>query len=176
MRVPKPKSFDAVLEIAATAAMGDFDRARPLWELTLVEGLPQGRAALVLKVHHSMSDGVGGMKLLLMLFDLEPEPPDAGPDPEPEILPSYTPANLVAHGVEWQARRTADTAAGVAGGALGVRRCALGRAAVDRARRANSRIGREVPRARRRRRCLPSSRRAQPRSTRWRPSTCRSTT
>jgi WS/DGAT/MGAT family acyltransferase len=117
VRAPKPKSFDAVLDIVATAAMGDFDRARPLWELTLVEGLPLGRAALVLKVHHSMSDGVGGMKLLLMLFDLEPEPPEAGPDPEPELLPSYTPANLVAHGVEWQARRTADIAAGVAGGA-----------------------------------------------------------
>ena len=117
VRAPKPKSFDAVLEVAATAAMGDFDRARPLWELTLVEGLPDGQAALVLKVHHSMSDGVGGMKLLLMLFDLEPDPQDPGPDPEPAVLPSYTPANLLTQGLEWQARRTASTAVSLAGGA-----------------------------------------------------------
>jgi diacylglycerol O-acyltransferase / wax synthase len=113
VRAPKPRSFDAVLDVAATAAMGDFDRARPLWECTLVEGLPDGRCGLVLKVHHSMSDGVGGMKLLLMLFDLEAAPPDPGPDPEPSPLPSYTPASLVAHGVEWQAQRAAATARGV---------------------------------------------------------------
>jgi len=117
VRAPKPRSFDAVLDIAATAAMGDFDRARPLWECTLVEGLPDGRAAIVLKVHHSMSDGVGGMKLLLMLFDLEADPPDPGPEPEPVVLPSFTPASLTARGVEWQAQRLASTAKGLTGGA-----------------------------------------------------------
>ncbi len=117
VRAPKPRSFDTVLEIAATAAMGDFDRARPLWELTLVEGLPEGRAAVVLKVHHSMSDGIGGMKLLLMLFDLEPEPGDPGPDPEPAVLPSFSRTDLLSHGIEWQARRGAETAASVASGA-----------------------------------------------------------
>ena len=40
----------------------------------VVEGLEGGRAAMVLKVHHSMTDGVGGMKLLLMLFDFERDP------------------------------------------------------------------------------------------------------
>jgi len=117
VRAPKPRSFDTVLDIATTAAMGDFDRARPLWECTLVEGLPEGRAAVVLKVHHSMTDGVGGMKLLLMLFDLEPEPPEPGPEPQPSVLPSYTPTALVAHGVEWQARRVAATAQGLTDGA-----------------------------------------------------------
>ena len=51
-----------------------FDRDRPLWEYTLVEDLPGGRAAFVMKVHHSMTDGVGGIKLLLMLLDLERDP------------------------------------------------------------------------------------------------------
>jgi WS/DGAT/MGAT family acyltransferase len=64
-----------------------------------------------------MSDGIGGMELLLMLFDLEPEPQDVGPDPEPSPLPTYTPATLLTQGIEWQARRAADTAASVAGGA-----------------------------------------------------------
>ena len=48
VRAPKPRSFDAVLDVAATAAMGDFDRARPLWECTLIEGLPDKRAGVVL--------------------------------------------------------------------------------------------------------------------------------
>ena len=116
VRAPEPGSLDTVLDMAATAAMGDFDRARPLWECTLVEGLPDGRAAVVLKVHHSMTDGVGGMKLLLMLFDLEPETPASAPDPEPRLLPSYTPTTLLAHGVEWQAQRVASTTRGITDG------------------------------------------------------------
>ena len=39
--------------------MAPFDRARPLWEATLVEGLPDGRAAYLLKLHHSLADGKG---------------------------------------------------------------------------------------------------------------------
>lgn len=71
VRAPEGAGMDAVLDVARTAAMQSFDRARPLWEYTLVEGLDDGRAAMVIKVHHSMTDGVGGMKLLLMLFDFE---------------------------------------------------------------------------------------------------------
>ena len=86
---PSRDRFDAVLDLARTAAMADFDRARPLWEYTLVEGLDRTAARrVVLKVHHSMTDGVGGMKLLLMLFDFEREPDARGPPrPEPAPLP-----------------------------------------------------------------------------------------
>ncbi len=70
-------TIDAVLDLARTAAMAGFDRARPLWEYTVVEGLEGGQSAMILKVHHSMTDGVGGMKLLLMLFDFEREPEPA---------------------------------------------------------------------------------------------------
>jgi WS/DGAT/MGAT family acyltransferase len=122
VRAPKPRSFDAVLDIAATAAMGDFDRARPLWECTLVEGLPDKRAGVVLKIHHSMSDGVGGMKLLLMLFDLERDPGPTGPDPDPIDLPVFTRSGLLAHGVDYQAQRAVGTARGIGSGAIGVAR------------------------------------------------------
>ena len=74
VRAPAPATFDSVLDIARCSAMSGFDRARPLWEYTLVEGLHDGRAAFVMKVHHSMTDGVGGMRLLIMLFDLERNP------------------------------------------------------------------------------------------------------
>ncbi len=63
----------AVLELARGAATTPFDPARPLWQFTLVEGLAGDRAALLMKLHHSLTDGVGGMKLALNLFDLTPE-------------------------------------------------------------------------------------------------------
>ena len=51
-----------------------FDRSRPLWQLGVFSGLVDGRAALVLKVHHAMADGVGLMLMLAALADLEPNP------------------------------------------------------------------------------------------------------
>lgn len=65
-------SWDEVLELARRDAMTSFDPAHPLWKATVVE-LPDGRAAVVLKLHHSLTDGVGGMELALLLFDESPE-------------------------------------------------------------------------------------------------------
>jgi diacylglycerol O-acyltransferase / wax synthase len=65
------ESWDEVLEAARVAAMTAFDPAHPLWENTFVEGLPGGEAAAILKLHHSLTDGVGGMQMALLLFDLE---------------------------------------------------------------------------------------------------------
>jgi diacylglycerol O-acyltransferase len=50
-----------------------LDRSRPLWQITLVEGWPDDRAALVLKLHHTFTDGLGAVKLLNLLFDLAPD-------------------------------------------------------------------------------------------------------
>jgi diacylglycerol O-acyltransferase len=76
---PPPYTRDAVLEIARRAAMDAFDRDRPLWEATLVGGIrdERARAALVMKIHHSLTDGVGAMRLMPVLFDLQRDPPDA---------------------------------------------------------------------------------------------------
>lgn len=82
-------SLRDVLDVAEPIAMQGFDRARPLWELTTVEGLHDDRAAVVLKVHHSITDGVGGVKLAMHLFDLDPEGSDKGAMPEapvPDVL------------------------------------------------------------------------------------------
>ena len=51
--------------------MQGFDRARPLWEFTLVDDLDGDRCALITKIHHAITDGVGGIKLLMELLDLE---------------------------------------------------------------------------------------------------------
>lgn len=50
-----------------------LSRERPLWELHLVHGLAGGRTAVVSKIHHAMVDGVSGVELLDVLFDLTPD-------------------------------------------------------------------------------------------------------
>lgn len=85
---PAPGTRDAVLQLARRAAMGAFDRARPLWEVTVVEGMEGGEAALILKLHHSLSDGVGAMRMLAIVADLQREPADLGElPPVPPLQP-----------------------------------------------------------------------------------------
>ena len=48
-----------------------FDRDRPLWQFTIVEGLNGGRGALLAKMHHTISDGVGAIRLSAMFTDIE---------------------------------------------------------------------------------------------------------
>jgi diacylglycerol O-acyltransferase len=105
VRAPEPGSFECVLDLARNAAMAGFDRARPLWEYTVVDRLEGGGAAVVIKVHHSMTDGVGGMKLLMMLFDLERDPGPPGPADELDGLPVYSPFDLVGRSLDFQRRR-----------------------------------------------------------------------
>lgn len=71
---PTPGNLDGVLEMARVAAMADFDRARPLWTATLIEGLEGGAAAVLCKFHHALTDGVGGVQIAMHLFDLTEEP------------------------------------------------------------------------------------------------------
>ncbi|MBH0120044.1 WS/DGAT domain-containing protein [Rhodococcus sp. HM1] len=90
--LPSPGTIDDVLELARIAAMTAFDRARPLWELTVVDGLADGGAAILLKVHHALTDGLGGMQITAHIVDFtregtpRPEPPAP---PEPERLGSW---------------------------------------------------------------------------------------
>jgi WS/DGAT/MGAT family acyltransferase len=77
----RPGVEPALIQAKAMAEQ-DFDRNRPLWEMTLVTGLSRGRAAVVVKLHHSITDGMGAVTLVSELFDLERDP--TGPvTPEP---------------------------------------------------------------------------------------------
>jgi len=78
---PAPRTREAVLQLVRRSAMDAFDRDRPLWEVTLVEGIEDGEAALIIKFHHSLSDGVGGTRILTMMTDLQREPSDPGQMP-----------------------------------------------------------------------------------------------
>ncbi len=89
--------------------LGDFyshrlDRAHPLWEITLLDGLEEGRWALACKVHHCLVDGVSGALVTTVLLDAEREPP-AGSlglletlPPAPEGDPGGSPLALLARG------------------------------------------------------------------------------
>jgi len=94
MRAPEPGTFDVVLDYARQTAMAGFDRARPLWEFTLVEGLDDGGAAVIMKIHHSLTDGIGGMQLALQIVDFTPDGSDRGPMPDAPEPEEMGPADL----------------------------------------------------------------------------------
>ncbi len=86
MRLPGRGSWSALMDEARRLSLTDFDRDRPLWEMVLVEGLPGKRAALLLKLHHSIADGQATVLIGLSLFELGPQPnPDEPPAPEPPV-------------------------------------------------------------------------------------------
>jgi WS/DGAT/MGAT family acyltransferase len=113
----KSRVRDVVLGLARQSAMDAFDRARPLWELTLVEGGKHGQAALVGKLHHSLSDGVGGMRMLTVIADAQREPPDLGempPEPHAAQRAQFALAAGAAGEVTGQLTRLAWRGAGAA--------------------------------------------------------------
>lgn len=77
-----PGTLDTVLEMARIAQMADFDRARPLWEVTLIDGMAGGGAALLCKFHHGLTDGVGGVQIGMTLFDIAQSPRNVGQLPD----------------------------------------------------------------------------------------------
>ena len=72
--VPPPGGDDEVRNLAGRLMAQPLDRERPLWEIWMVEGLADGRWALVCKTHHCMVDGVAGTDLLSVIFDHSPHP------------------------------------------------------------------------------------------------------
>lgn len=80
-RLPEGGGWSELLDDARRMSLTDFDNRRPLWEAALVEGLPDGRAAFLLKLHHSIADGQATVTMGLNLFEL-------GPDPDPHEAPA----------------------------------------------------------------------------------------
>jgi WS/DGAT/MGAT family acyltransferase len=78
--VPAPGGDQQLRRLMARVMTQRLDRDYPLWEYWLVEGLDQGRWALISKVHHCMVDGVSGTDLYRVIFDASPEPPPPAVD------------------------------------------------------------------------------------------------
>ncbi|KDN20021.1 WS/DGAT/MGAT family O-acyltransferase [Amycolatopsis rifamycinica] len=107
--VPAPGDRAELAELCAHIAGQQLDRAHPLWQLYVIEGLADGRLAVLLKMHHASVDGVSGASLISYLAGLEPD----GPMPEVEEhrnagMPS--PLDLIRAGVESAVRRPAEVA------------------------------------------------------------------
>jgi diacylglycerol O-acyltransferase / wax synthase len=103
--LPAPGTEQQLHRLAARIASQQLDRSKPLWECWFVEGLEDGRFALIFKTHHALVDGVSGVDLATVLFDLAPV---AEPQPQEPWQPRPEPTNaeLLAAGVAGFAKTT----------------------------------------------------------------------
>jgi WS/DGAT/MGAT family acyltransferase len=112
--LPAPGSDEQLRNLAARIFSQQLDRSKPLWELWLVEGLDDGRFAIVGKSHHALVDGVSGVDITTVLFDLDREPQGASRRP-PAWLARPEPSDLQLIGDAMRERLTspAEIARGV---------------------------------------------------------------
>jgi diacylglycerol O-acyltransferase / wax synthase len=98
MRLDPPGSAAQLSQLTGKIFTELMDRSRPLWDITAIEGLEGGRTAIVVRVHHSIVDGVSGIGLMKILFDPTPAPRKVAPQPYlPPPLPE--PAAVLAQGI-----------------------------------------------------------------------------
>jgi diacylglycerol O-acyltransferase / wax synthase len=79
--LPQPGGDDELRTLVGRVMSQNLDRAKPLWEMWVAEGLDEGRWALVSKVHHAMVDGIASTDLMTVLLDKERNPERPGPQP-----------------------------------------------------------------------------------------------
>jgi WS/DGAT/MGAT family acyltransferase len=80
LALPAPGSDEQLAEQVARIVSRPLDRSRPLWELYVIHGLPDGDVAVLTKIHHAVIDGMSGAEIMGLLLDLTPdgrEPPAA---------------------------------------------------------------------------------------------------
>ena len=71
--LPRPGGHEQLLALMGRLASQPLDRAKPLWEMWIVEGLAEDRFAFISKTHHSMIDGISGVDLMTVLLNLVPD-------------------------------------------------------------------------------------------------------
>jgi diacylglycerol O-acyltransferase / wax synthase len=103
--LPAPGSDEQLRNLAARIFSQQLDRSKPLWELWLVEGLTGDRFAIIGKSHHALVDGVSGVDITTVLFDLDPEPAGA-PEKAPPWLARPEPTDTQLLTEAWKERLT----------------------------------------------------------------------
>jgi WS/DGAT/MGAT family acyltransferase len=131
--LPRPGGDEQLKRLAGRVFSQALDRARPLWELWLVEGLSDDRFAILSKTHHALVDGVSGVDIATVLFDASPDPMPVAP-PEHEWVPRPLPtdAQLLADALLERATMPTEIARGVRAALRGPRQVTerVGRALV----------------------------------------------
>ena len=92
LALPKPGTMRQLLDLASLIACDPFDRTRPLWQFVVVDGLRGGKSALIEKLHHTITDGEGSVKLSLQFLDFERDPPEPPPLDPQELADREPPA------------------------------------------------------------------------------------
>jgi diacylglycerol O-acyltransferase / wax synthase len=104
--VPPPGDEATLLGLCAELNERPLDRTRPLWEMWLLTGLPDGNVGMLIRLHHVVADGVATIAMIGALFD-------ASPDEQPPAAPPWVPGpppglgQLLAGNVRQRARAVA---------------------------------------------------------------------
>jgi diacylglycerol O-acyltransferase / wax synthase len=132
--LPPPGDEEQLKRLASRVFSQQLDRSKPLWETWLVDGLADGRFALLAKTHHALVDGVSGVDIATVLFDTAREP-EVPPTPAQPWLPQPEPsdAELLARALLERTTRPREIARGVRALFRGPREVAgrVARAATD---------------------------------------------
>src|ERR1700754_4698258 len=94
--LPAPAGEEQLRKLAGRVFSQQLDRSKPLWEIWLVNSVGDGQFALVCKTHHALVDGISGVDIMTVLFDLEPDPPER--DPGPAWYPRPEPSGVALFG------------------------------------------------------------------------------
>ncbi len=99
--LPAPGSLEQLRQLAGRVFSQRLDRSKPLWEIWLAQGLEDDRFALISKTHHALVDGVSGVDIATVLFDLTAVPAEP-PEPDTAWVPAPEPsqAELLGEGVK----------------------------------------------------------------------------
>ncbi|MBA3263623.1 MAG: wax ester/triacylglycerol synthase family O-acyltransferase [Thermoleophilaceae bacterium] len=98
--LPRPGSDDQLRQLAGRIFSQRLDRSKPLWEVWLIQGFEGGKFAVISKTHHALVDGVAGVDIATVLFDLQPVPPEAPEDDGWTAEPEPSDVELVAEGIK----------------------------------------------------------------------------
>lgn len=116
--LPAPGGTDQLRRLTARIFSQRLDRSKPLWESWFVQGLEGDGFAIINKTHHALVDGISGVDLATVLFDLTPVPPERGEIPDWTPHPEPTQAQLIAEGVKGLVRRPFEVGSSAADAAL----------------------------------------------------------
>jgi diacylglycerol O-acyltransferase len=76
MACPKPATLRAAIDLATVLMADPLDRTRPLWQYVVIEGIRGGKAIVLQKMHHTLTDGERGVELSLHYLDFERDAPE----------------------------------------------------------------------------------------------------